>query len=81
MWHQRLAGRAIRETAEYQIRVIASQIIIPENASEAFIRDRKKHWPEFVKIPDDANGWRSNHAPGAKPGWDAIGGGKPRQCC
>ena len=29
--------------------------IIPENAS-AFIRDRKKHWREFVTIPDNAAG-------------------------
>jgi hypothetical protein len=29
---------------------------VPENASEAFIRDRKKHWPEFVKVPDNAFG-------------------------
>jgi hypothetical protein len=42
-------------TERYRIRSIASRIVIPENAS-AFIRDRKKTRPEFVKIPDTALG-------------------------
>jgi hypothetical protein len=42
--------------------LVAFKTAIPENAS-AFIRDRKKCRPEFVKIPDIARGGSGMAAP------------------
>ncbi len=54
-WRSPSGSIPAKSHRSYRIRLIASQTVIPENAS-AFIRDLNKRWPEFAKIPDNAFG-------------------------